>query len=161
MASITQYRGRTWRAIVRRKGFPVQSKTFPTKKAAELWAAGVEARMGVSEFDPLQLKQATVTTCATIFQRYLDEVVPNMKGRNEKNIVARLIRDAAFMRIRLDRIKSTDIRDWRDLRATQISPATLLSVSGCLLIHPPKQSPRQLRRTFSNRPASPRHGQSW
>ncbi len=81
--------------------------------------------MGVSEYDPLQLKQATVTTCATIFQKYLDDVVPNMKGRNEKNIVARLIRDAPFMLLRLDRVKSNDIRDWRDDRVTQISPASV------------------------------------
>ena len=125
MASITQYRGRTWRAIVRRKGFPVQSHTFKSKKEAELWAAGIEARMGVSEYDPLQLKQATVTTCKTVFERYLAEVVPDMKGRNEVNIVARLIRDAPFMAIRLDRVKSNDIRDWRDARVTQISPASV------------------------------------
>jgi len=81
--------------------------------------------MGVSEYDPLQLKQATVTFCSTIFQRYLDEVVPGMKGRNEKNIVARLIRDAPFMVIRLDRVRSTDIRDWRDNRVTEISPASV------------------------------------
>jgi len=125
MASIKQYRGKTWRAIVRRKGFPVQSKTFQTKRDAEQWAAGVEARMGVCEYDPLQLKQATITTCATIFERYLAEVVPNMRGRNESNIIGRLIRDAAFMSIRLDRVRSTDIRDWRDSRAEQVSQASV------------------------------------
>jgi hypothetical protein len=122
MASITQYRGRTWRAIVRRKGFPVQTKTFATKKAAELWAAGIEARMGVSEFDPLQLKQATVTTCATIFERYLAEVVPDMKGRNEKNIVARLIRHA------VSRFKGADKQ--RDKRWSDTDIKTFLAASG-------------------------------
>ena len=56
MASIKQYRGKTWRAIIRRKGFPVQSKTFASKKDAEAWAASVESRLGVSQFDGLQLK---------------------------------------------------------------------------------------------------------
>lgn len=67
MASIKQYRGKTWRVIIRRKGFPSTSKTFALKKDAEAWAANEEARMGVSLFDPLQVKAARVTTVRSIF----------------------------------------------------------------------------------------------
>lgn len=42
MASIIQHRGR-WRAQVRRKGFPVYTKTFDTKAQAQAWATRVEA----------------------------------------------------------------------------------------------------------------------
>lgn len=42
MASIIQHRGR-WRAQVRRKGFPVYTKTFDTKGQAQAWATLVEA----------------------------------------------------------------------------------------------------------------------
>lgn len=125
MASIKQYRGKTWRAIVRRKGFPVESKTFQSKRDAELWAAGIEARMGVSSFDPLQLKQARVTTVKSLFERYRDEVVPSMKGRNEKGTVGRLIRDAAFMDLLLDRLRPDDIRDWRDARVKTVQPQSV------------------------------------
>ncbi len=125
MASIKQYRGRTWRAIIRRVGFPSQSKTFATKREAEIWAAEIESRMGVSEYDPLQLKQARVTTVGSIFERYATDVAEKMKGRNEKATVLRLISNAAFMKIRLDRVTSRDIRDWRDARALEVSPASV------------------------------------
>lgn len=125
MASITQYRGKTWRAVVRRKGFPSTSHTFSSKKDAEAWAASIEAKQGVSEFDPLQMKQAKVTTVQSLFERYRDEVAPDMKGRNEVGTIKRLIRDAAFMRIRLDRLKSTDIRDWRDARVLEVAAASV------------------------------------
>lgn len=125
MASIKQYRGKTWRAIVRRVGFPSQSQTFSTKKDAEAWAHALEAKMGVSEYDPLHLKQAKVTTVASIFERYTEEVAPKMKGINELGTLARLQRDAAFMRIRLDRVTPRDIRDWRDARVKEVKPASV------------------------------------
>ena len=81
--------------------------------------------MGVSEYDPLHLKQAKVTTVASIFERYTQEVAPKMKGINELGILARLQRDAAFMRIRLDRVTPRDIRDWRDARVKEVKPASV------------------------------------
>lgn len=125
MASIKQYRGKTWRAIVRRKGFPSESKTFELKKDAEAWAARVEAKQGVSEYDPLQLKEAKVTTVGILFDRYIREVGPSKKGRNELGTLNRLRRDAAFMRLRLDRITPRDVRDWRDARGKEVQPQSV------------------------------------
>jgi integrase len=125
MASITQYRGKTWRAVIRRTGFPVQSKTFDKKKDAEAWAAATESRLGVSKHDRLQLKQATITTVKDVFKRYKDEIGVNQKGINAVNILNRLMRDAAFMRIRFDRVTANDIRDWRDARVLEIKPASV------------------------------------
>ena len=125
MASIKQYRGKTWRAIVRRVGFPTQSKTFDLKKDAELWASTVEAKIGVSEFDHLQLKQAKVTTVKSLFERYRDDVGVHMKGRNEVGTLNRLIRDSLFMGLRLDKITPRNIRDWRDDRAKEVQPQSV------------------------------------
>lgn len=131
MASIKQYRGKTWRAIVRRKGFPVESKTFALKSDAEAWAAKIEARMGVSGYDTLQLKMARVTTVKSVFEQYRDEVAKGMKGRNEVGTVKRLIRDAKFMNLLLSKIGPQDIREWRDDRlagnddADPVSPQTV------------------------------------
>lgn len=125
MASIKQYRNKTWRAIVRRVGFPSQSKTFALKKDAEAWATLVEAKMGVSEFDSMQVKQAGVTTVRDIFTRYKTEVASKMKGRNEVGTLARLIRDAAFMRVLVSRVAARDIRDWRDARVLEVQPQSV------------------------------------
>lgn len=125
MASIKQYRGKTWRVIIRRKGYPVQSKTFESKRDAEAWAASIEARMGVSQFDGLQLKAAKTTTVRDIFERYKKEVAPNYKGRNSLGILNRLIRDANFMGVVLSKITPLDIRQWRDDRVTEIQPQSV------------------------------------
>lgn len=125
MASIKQYRGKTWRAIIRRKGLPVQSKTFASKKDAEAWAASVESRLGVSQFDGLQLKAAKTMTVRDVFERYEREVAPNFKGRNSLGILKRVIRDAAFMDLVLSKITPLDIRQWRDDRAQDIQPQSV------------------------------------
>lgn len=123
MASIKQYRGKTWRAIVRRKGYPTQSKTFELKRDAEMWAARIEAKMGVSEFDPLQKKQAK-DKVLSLFERYEAEVASKMKGRNEAATVRRLMK-AEFMRLGIDKITPRDIRDWRDERVKEVQPQTV------------------------------------
>lgn len=120
MASIKQYRGKTWRAIVRRKGFPPKSKTFESKRLAEEWAALVEMQMGVSEFDPLQLKRANQMTVKDIFDRYLTDVIPHKRGRNESGTVRRLIKNCSFMSLRLAQISPKHIRDWRDARLKEV-----------------------------------------
>jgi integrase len=134
MASIKQYRGKTWRAIIRRKGFPVQSKTFESKRDAEAWVVSVEARMGVSQFDPLQLKSARSTTVKDLFERYEKEVGPSLRGRNSLGVIRRLIRDADFMPLVLSKITPQDIRQWRDDRVKEIQPQSvhreLNSISG-------------------------------
>ncbi len=125
MASIKQYRGKTWRAIIRRKGFPAQSKTFALKRDAEAWVADVESKMGVSAYDTSQLKQSKAMTVSSLFERYSKEVAPKMKGKHEVNTVLRLINNAQFMRIKVDKITPTDIRDWRDNRVTEVQPQTV------------------------------------
>lgn len=44
MASVTQVNGK-WRALIRRKGFKSQCKTFPTKAQADRWARQREAEL--------------------------------------------------------------------------------------------------------------------
>ena len=125
MASIKQYRGKTWRAIIRRKGFPSQSKTFDTKKDAEAWVVSIEARMGVGQFDALQMQSARTTTVRDVFKRYEAEVGPSLRGRNSLGILKRLIRDAAFMPLVLSKVTAQDIRQWRDDRVKDIQPQSV------------------------------------
>lgn len=120
MASINQYRGSTWRAIIRRKGFAPLSKTFARKSDAEAWVVKEEAKMGVSEYDPLHAKAARTATVRGLFERYADEVAAHMKGRNEEGTIRRLARDANFMPMLLTKISPRDIREWRDARVLEI-----------------------------------------
>ncbi len=101
------------------------SETFKYKSDAEAWVVKEEAKMGVSKLDPLQLKHAKAMTVRDIFERNLAEVTVNNRGRNAKNTLKRIIRDAAFMRILAAKIKPTDIRDWRDARVKEVKPQSV------------------------------------
>ena len=45
-----QKRSGSWRAIVKRKGYPTQTQTFDTKAEAERWAATLESEIARGVF---------------------------------------------------------------------------------------------------------------
>ena len=78
MASF-QKRSGSWRAIVKRKGYPIQTRTFDTKAEAEAWAAGIEFEMAHGVF--ASRAEAENTTLAEALERYAREVLPGKKSR--------------------------------------------------------------------------------
>ena len=124
MPCTRQYLGTTWRAIVRRAGHPSQSKTFDLKRDAELWAFAIEGRLGVVMGGANRAREGKEAG-VTIFQRYLKEVIPHMRGKNAESVVKRLIRDAAFLSKPLSQLTPVMVRDWHDARVKQVKPATV------------------------------------
>lgn len=125
MASITKYRGSTWRAIVRKVGFKAESKTFDTKAEATRWATGVESAMDSGKHRDIP-REGRGVTVAHIFERYLKEEAPKRKtAKNVGNRIRFLLRVAAFMDRRLSQINAEDIRNYRDKRLTEVSPASV------------------------------------
>lgn len=121
MASITQYRGKTWRAIVRKTGYKPVSKTFKTKALAQAWATSIEADMNsLRHID--RSAAARKLTVSDLFERFRDEVCPTRKGaRWETRRINKLLREAEFVKLRLDQLQPESIREWRDARLKQIS----------------------------------------
>lgn len=79
MASITQRGPYQYQAIVRRKGFKSQTKTFETLGDAEAWAKDLEAKMHRGHFhDNCLARTTTVDACLA---RYATEVTPEKRGR--------------------------------------------------------------------------------
>ena len=84
--------GDSWRAQVRRKGHPVQTKTFPKKILAEQWARGIEAdidagRTGVSSASG----EARHLTIGKLIERYTEEIGKQKPfGRNKKDVLKRI-----------------------------------------------------------------------
>ena len=92
MATFVKTDAGTWKAIIRKQGWPITSKTFRTKRDATDWArsAGNEMVRGVyisrAEAERLTVKEA--------LQRYLKEVTPTKKPtaqRSEKTSAEHLI----------------------------------------------------------------------
>lgn len=74
MATVRLAKSGLWQAIVRRKGYPAQSKTFDRKAEAELWAATLESEMGRGIFQ--SSNDAERTTFADLAERFKTEFAP-------------------------------------------------------------------------------------
>jgi integrase len=121
MASITK-RGDSYRALVRKKGFPPVSESFKRKVDAERWARDTEAAMDRRLYvvDDGQLVRA-------VFQRYRDEVSATKLGaRWEKLRINNLARTAKWMRLTVSQISYRDLQAWRDERVKEVSAASVL-----------------------------------
>jgi integrase len=127
MGTITK-RGDSYRAIIRRVGFPQQSKSFKTKLNAERWMRKVE-----NEMDDGGFIAASKELTRTLFQKYLDEVVPHRKGSKADAIrVKRLLANAKFMRLPLSDLSRVDINRWRDDRLKEVSSSTVRREMGVI-----------------------------
>jgi hypothetical protein len=110
--------GDSWRAQVRRKGHPVQTKTFPKKILAELWARGIEAdidagRTGVSSASGA----ARHLTIGKLIERYTQEIGRQKPfGRNKEDVLKRLkfhLGEVTPAELTVDRIVSYITEDRR------------------------------------------------
>src|SRR5579871_4793439 len=82
MAAITRRKEGQWRALVRRRGFPTQSRTFRSQKDAEAWARGVESTMDRRVF--VSSKEAEKTTLHDALERYRREVTPGKRSAHDE-----------------------------------------------------------------------------
>lgn len=117
-------RGTSWRAQVRRKGYPTLSATFDTKADAQRWAAEIEGDMSRARF--VDLREAEQTTVAEALKRYRREVTDFKKGARQENIrIDRWLEDPLATKS-LAAVKSSDLAAWRDARLGEgKSPATV------------------------------------
>lgn len=120
MASITKYRGDTWRAVIRRTGFKTVSSTFDTKLQAETWARKIESEMDSRIYR--DVKATAADTVRAVFVQFRDEVSPQRRGSKwEKTRINRLLRTAGWADRRLDQLTPEDIREWRNERLKEVS----------------------------------------
>lgn len=75
MATVRQAKSGFWQAIVRRKGYPAQSKTFEKKAEAELWAAVTESEIGRGVFQ--SASEAERTIFKDLVDRFKTEFAPH------------------------------------------------------------------------------------
>ena len=79
-----------WRARVRKRGFPPQSKTFTRKADAVSWAKGIEVEMERGSF--VTVSKAQSTTFKDLADRYLKEVTPTKRSAaSERSRIAVLV----------------------------------------------------------------------
>lgn len=77
MATIVKTPSKTWKAVIRKTGFPTTAKTFRTKRDAEDWARRTEDEMVRGVY--IQRAPAERMTVADALERYLAEVSPTKR----------------------------------------------------------------------------------
>lgn len=78
MATFQERDSGWWQARIRRKGYPVQSRSFERKTDAEVWAREVEGEMDRGVF--VSRTEAEATTLYEALKRYKREVTPAKKS---------------------------------------------------------------------------------
>lgn len=85
MASIRKRGDLQWEARIRKRGQPIQCKTFTTRAKAEVWAKHIESEMDRGIF--VSRAEAENTTLAEALDRYQNEVVVRKHTKGEDAIV--------------------------------------------------------------------------
>lgn len=122
MATIRQRAGK-WQCIVKRKGHPLQSKTFDLKKDAEKWARLQERLIDAGQW--VDSTEAARTTLADLLLRYSREITPTKRGKDaELNRIDNL-RKSKIGSLSVAAISAQVISAWRDTRLQKVSGATV------------------------------------
>ncbi|MEN8179058.1 MAG: site-specific integrase [Pseudomonadota bacterium] len=112
-----------WQAQVRKKDYPLQTKTFETKAAAESWARAIEYEMDQGLF--VSRAEAESTTLRELLERYKEEITPLKKGAaSESARIRAFLKNSLAQRI-VAGIRGVDIARYRDARLKKVSPATV------------------------------------
>jgi len=122
MATIRQ-RGTTWQAIVKRKGYPTQSKTFDLKRDAERWARHQERLLDAGQW--ADLSEVQQTTLRELLNRYEKEVTPKKRGSSIEAIRIAVIKRSKLVEYAIGSINGRMIAEYRDKRLEAVSGSTV------------------------------------
>lgn len=93
MATIKE-RGKRFTAIVRRRGYPAQCKTFHRRADAINWSLDVEREMERGTFKVSVPSAATIPTVSVLLSLYSDKISPTKRsGRGEQSLIRTLRHD--------------------------------------------------------------------
>lgn len=123
MATITK-RGRFQHQVqIRRKGYPVQTATFETRKGAQSWATDIESEMRRGVF--VDRSEAERTTLREALLRYEQEVTPEKRSADREVLrIRRLLKHPLASRS-LASLRGTDMASFRDERLKQVAANTV------------------------------------
>jgi integrase len=128
MATIRKRGDYQWQAIVKRKGYPLQSKTFNYRKDAEEWSRDVERDMDRGIYMPRQ--EAERTTVHDLIVRYRTDVLPTKRANWIAGALTAL--DEGFGKYALAALSPKLIATYRDAQLKNVSPSTVRQRLGLL-----------------------------
>lgn len=134
MATFVKTESGTWKALIRKVGWPTQSKTFRVKKMAEDWARRVEDEMVRGVF--IQRSPSEKMTIAEALNRYEKEVMPTKKTSTQVREARRIkFLKAEFGKYSLAALTSEIVADFRDQRLSSGKSNNTVRLELALLQH--------------------------
>lgn len=115
MATIVKTESGTWKALVRKTGWPTTSKTFRTKRDAEDWGRRTEDEIVRGVY--IQRTPSEKMTITEALQRYEKEIMPTKKLSTQIREAKRIkFLNAEFGKYSLAALTSEIVADFRDQR---------------------------------------------
>jgi integrase len=134
MATITKTPSGTWKAIIRRVGWPTTAKTFRTKRDAEDWSRRAEDEMVRGVF--IQRSPSEKMLMSKALERYVQEVVPTKKESTQRREGARIRELTAFFgQYSLAAVTPDLVAKFRDMRIAQGKANNSVRLELALLSH--------------------------
>ena len=137
MASIFEKKNRKgdvigWQVQVRKRGFPVEVKTFDSYAEAQNWATVIESEMVRKVYK--DRSKAERTTFRDVIDSYIRNVAPQHKGaRDEILRLQRFVREESkLVAHALSNLTTEHFEHYRDLRLQQVSASTVKRELGLL-----------------------------
>ena len=123
MATFEERSG-SYRAIIRRKGYPVQKKTFKRKADAQKWARSVENEMDRGIF--VSRNEAESTTLNELLDRYANEISEKKKGVIKELSIIKIFKETDLAKMYIAAIQGKDLAKYRDkLISENLSGSTI------------------------------------
>ncbi|MCL5980487.1 MAG: site-specific integrase [Gammaproteobacteria bacterium] len=135
MATIVKTPAGTWKALVRKQGWPTAVKTFRTKRDAEDWARQTEDEMVRGVF--IRRAPSQKLTIAAALDRYLQEITPGKKAggsQRRDHTSAKPLRER-LGRYGLSALSTEVIGRYRDERLAEGKSGSTVRLELALLSH--------------------------
>jgi len=123
MASI-RARSNKWQARIIRKGHPTIAKTFLTRQDAEKWARSLEIEIDRGTY--INKSYAEKTQFKEILQKYLNDVVPQMRSAETQAIRVRKLMKHPIAEVNMAQLSPKHMADYRDERLKVNKPNTVI-----------------------------------
>ncbi len=123
MATISKRGPYQFQVQIRRKGHPIQTKTFDTKREAEAWVSVIESEMTRGVF--YDRSEAEQTTLEEALDRYLREVTPTKAGAIRERQRIEVWKRHPLAKRSLASLRSADFAQYRDARRKVVGASTV------------------------------------
>ncbi len=125
MATIKQRANGAYQAVIRRKGYPQQSRTFDTWEDANDWAREVEVEIRRGEFK--DRRNASNTTFRQVLEYYRDNYLDRNKGKDIDLIRINVLLDSELSKYSMSALGHDVIEAWcnRYVRENKVKGSTI------------------------------------